>query len=377
MRIIVFGGAGDMGSRAVEDLAAEEGVEKVTIADRDRPAAEKVAAGQRGKRAQVDVRTVDADDSKALVDAMRGYDVVASALGPFYRFEVKLARAAIEAGVDYASICDDWSAAQEVLSELDNPARSAGRTIVTGLGTSPGLSNVVIKYLAGQMDHARRADVSIYQPLNGGGGEAVLKHMMFVVSGDVPAWRQGRQVMAPACSESKLVKFPRFGRIKVWNMGHTEPVTIPRFISGIEECNFFMGFGRGAGLFIWPARMGVFRSDRRIDFVARQLARIERLTSGQEAAPGGLRVDVWGEKDGQEVHRMACGVGRMREATALCLSAGVQMLGRKELSVCDGGAYAPEACLDPETLVSAMRAKGVEAFEDLGMTKPVAGAEQH
>ncbi len=377
MRIIVFGGAGDMGSRAVEDLAAGEGVEQVTIADRDGLAAETVAAGQQGKRARVDVTVVDAEDSKALVDAMRGYDVVASALGPFYRFEVRLARAAIEAGVDYASICDDWSAAQAVLDELDSPARSAGRTIITGLGTSPGLSNVVIKYLAGQMDHARRADVSIYQPLNGGGGEAVLKHMMYVVSGDVPAWRLGRQVMAPACSESKLVKFPRFGRIKVWNMGHTEPVTIPRFISGLEECNFFMGFGRGAGLFIWPARIGVFRSDRRIDFVARQLARIERLTSGQEAAPGGLRVDVWGEKDGQEVHRMVCGVGRMRDATALCLSAGVQLLGRKDLSVSDGGAYAPEACLDPETLVSAMREKGVEAFEDLAMTKPVAGAEQH
>ncbi|HEY5624856.1 MAG TPA: hypothetical protein VIT93_00050, partial [Dehalococcoidia bacterium] len=208
-------------------------------------------------------------------------------------------------------------------------------------------------------------------------GEAVLKHMMYVVSGDVPAWRQGRQVMAPACSESKLVRFPRFGRIRVWNMGHTEPVTIPRFISGIEECNFFMGFGGGSGLFVWPAQRGLFKSDSRIDFVARLLAWIERLTSGQEAAPGGLRVDMWGEKDGQDVHRMVCGVGRMREATALCLSAGVQMLGRKDLSVSDGGAYAPEACLDPETLVSVMRQKGVEAFEDLAMTKLVTGAKQH
>ncbi len=33
--------------------------------------------------------------------------------------------------------------------------------------------------------------------------------------------------------------------------------------------------------------------------------------------------------------------------------------------------------MDPETLVSAMREKGIEAFEDLGMTRPVAGAEQH
>jgi saccharopine dehydrogenase-like NADP-dependent oxidoreductase len=319
----------------------------------------------------VDVRTVDAEDERALVEAMRGYDVVASALGPFYRFETKLAKAAIEAGVDYASICDDWSAAEQVLAELDGPARYAGRTIVTGLGTSPGLSNVVIKHLAGRMDRVRRVDVNIYQPLNGGGGEAVLKHMMYVISGDVPAWRGGKQVMAPACGESKLVRFPRSGRVRVWNMGHTEPVTVPRYIRDVEECNFFMGFGRGAALFIWPAQRGLFRSDSRIDLVARVIARIERLTAGQKVAPGGLRVDVWGESDGVEAHRMACGVGRMREATALCLSVGAQMLGRKELIVEAGGAYAPEACLEPETLMAAMRDKGIEAFEDLEMTKPL------
>ena len=40
MQIIVLGGAGDMGSRAVEDLATTEGVRRVTIADRNVPAAE-------------------------------------------------------------------------------------------------------------------------------------------------------------------------------------------------------------------------------------------------------------------------------------------------------------------------------------------------
>ena len=35
MKIIVLGGAGDMGSRAVEELAEAEGVEQVTIADRN------------------------------------------------------------------------------------------------------------------------------------------------------------------------------------------------------------------------------------------------------------------------------------------------------------------------------------------------------
>jgi lysine 6-dehydrogenase len=371
MRFIVFGGAGDMGSRAVEDLVNTSGVDHVTIADRNAAAAHKLADALRGRGARVEAMPVDADDHAGLVEAMRGHDAAASALGPFYHFETRLVRAAIDAGVDYASICDDWSAAQSVLAEFDGPARKAGCTIITGLGTSPGLSNVIIRYLALQMDRARRVDVSVFQPLNAGGGEAVLKHMLYIISGDVAAWREGKQVMVPACGEERVVEFPRFGRIKVWNMGHAEPVTIPHFIPGVEECSFFMGFGRGASLFIWPAQRGLFASDSRIDWTARLLAPLERLSSGHRPAFGALRVDVWGEKGGERVHRMACSVGLMREATGLCLSAGAQMVARKELTVKEGGVYAPEACLDPVAVLAMMIAKGLQAYEDLAMTKPL------
>lgn len=371
MRIIVFGGAGDMGSRAVEDLVGASGIDQVTIADRNLPAAEKLVAALRGRGAQVDAKAVDANEYRRLVEAMQGYDVAASALGPFYRFEPRLVRAALEAGVDYASVCDDWSAVQAVLTEFDEAARQAGRTVITGLGTSPGLSNLVIRYLAQQLERTRRVDVSVFQPLNAGGGEAVLKHMLHIISGDVAVWREGRQVMVPACREERVVEFPRFGPVKVWNMGHAEPVTIPRFIAEVEECSFFMGFGRGSSLFIWPARKGLFRSEGRIDSVARILAPIERLAGGQQPAPGALRIDVWGEQAGERVHRMACGVGLMREATGLCLSAGAQLLGRKELTVAEGGVYAPEGCLDPAAFISFMREKGIEAYEDLVMTKPL------
>jgi saccharopine dehydrogenase-like NADP-dependent oxidoreductase len=370
MKIIVLGGAGDMGSRAVEDLAASTGVEIVTIADRNVAAAQKLASRLQGRGARVDIRPVDAGDHRSLVEAMRGYDVAASALGPFYRFETKLATAAVEAGAHYASVCDDWSAAQAVLAEVDEPARRAGRIVLTGLGASPGVTNVGIRHLVGQLDRVRRVDVNVYQPLTAGGGEAVLKHMLYIISGDVAGWRQGGQVMLPACSEAHMVEFPRYGRIKVWNMGHTEPVTIPRFISGLEECNFFMGFGRGAALFVWPARRGLFASDRRIDAVARLMAPIERLTGGREPKPGAIRVDVWGEKEGEEVHKVVCGLGQMRDVTGLSLSVGAQMVARGEVLEEGGGAYAPEACLEPEPFMTAMREKGLEAYADLAMTKP-------
>ena len=67
---------------------------------------------------------------------------------------------------------------------------------------------------------------------------------------------------------------------------------------------------------------------------------------------------------------MICGVGQMREATGLALAIGARMLGRKERLTRAAGVYAPEACIDPPTFLKYLRAKGVEAYEDLAMTRP-------
>jgi len=202
MKIIVLGGAGDMGSRAVEDLATSEGVRRVTIADRNVSTAREVAEQLSGQGAEIDVKRIDANNHDELVEAMRGYDVAASAVGPFHLFEMKLVRAAIEAGVDYASICDGWEAAGAVIDQFDEAAREKGVTVITGLGTSPGFSNVGVRYYAQQLDRMRRADVYVYQPLNAGGGQAVVRHMLHIISGQVVAWRGGRRVMVPGLASS-------------------------------------------------------------------------------------------------------------------------------------------------------------------------------
>ncbi len=371
MEIIVLGGAGDMGSRAVEDLALAEGVRRVTIADRNVAAARQIAARLAGQGAEVDVRAVDATNHQELVEAMRGYDVAASALGPFHLFETRLIRAALEAGVPYASLCDEWEAAGMAIDHFHGPAREKGITVITGLGTSPGVSNLGIRYYADQMDRVRRADVSVFQPLKAGGGQAVVHHMLHIITGQVVAWRGGKRVMLPACSEERVVEFPRFGPIRVWNMGHSEPETLPRFLPGLEEVNFFMGFGRGSGWFIRPARWGLLGSRRVRSGVARLVGLLERMSAGEEPEEGAVRLDVWGQVAGQEVHALACGVGQMRQATGLSLSIGTLMLARRELRIQEGGVYAPEACLDPRTFLSRLRAKGIAAYADLAMTQVV------
>jgi len=372
MKVIVLGGAGDMGSRAVEDLVRSAEVRQVAIADRNLAAAEALARKVAGQGAEVLVKPIDANHHPELVQALRGYDVAASALGPYHLYETKLVAAALEAGVPYASICDEWEAADAVITRFHEPARKKDLFIITGLGTSPGISNVGVRYLAQQMDRVRRADISVFQPLNAGGGPAVIRHMLYIMSGQVAVWRGGKRVMVPACSEEREIEFPRYGKMKCWNMGHSEPETVPRFFPGIEEVNFFMGFGEGAGWVVKPAQWGLFNGPARRRVIGRLIDWLEAATRGPEPDWGAVRVDAWGELKGKPVHRMLCGIGQMREATGISLAIGTIMLARKQLLTEEGGVYAPEACLDPLPFIQAMKAKGLQAFHDLEMKEPVA-----
>lgn len=371
MKIIVLGGAGDMGSRAVEALAKAEGVEQVTIADRNLEVARQLSSKLHVGKVKVDVKSVDANDHNGLVEAMRDYDVAASALGPFYLFEAKLVRAAIEAGVDYTSICDDWLAADEVINQFSEKAREKGVIVITGLGTSPGISNVGASYFAQQMDKLRRVDICVYMPLNSGGGEAVIGHTLFIMSGKIAVWRNGKRIMVRACSEEQVLEFPRFGSIKIWNMGHAEPITVPLFIPGIEEVNFFMGFGQGSNWFVLPAKLRLFGGKRRQRVLTKLMNSLKHIGKPQEPEWGAVRIDAWGERGGEEVHEMACGVGQMREATGVSLAIGTLMLARKETLTKEGGVYGPEACLEPVKFLTYLKEMGITTYFDLEMTKPV------
>ena len=135
MKIVVLGGAGDMGSATVQDLLKFTDVRQVTVAARNTSKAEKMVSALGDPRAVV--QKIDASSHVDLVKVMQGHDVAAGALGPFYRFEKPLVEAALAAGVDYVSICDDHDAVQAA-SSFDRAA-AKGRKIITGLGWTPVL----------------------------------------------------------------------------------------------------------------------------------------------------------------------------------------------------------------------------------------------
>src|SRR5690606_1528640 len=102
---------------------------------------------------------LDVRDHEAVVSALKEHDVAAGAVGPYYLFEERLVKAAIEAKVPYVSICDDHDAAQAVFA-LDPQAKERGITILTGAGWTPGLTNILAKKGVAMLDKATRVNIA-------------------------------------------------------------------------------------------------------------------------------------------------------------------------------------------------------------------------
>ncbi|MQA07850.1 MAG: epimerase [Pseudonocardiaceae bacterium] len=96
---------------------------------------------------EVDVRHLDIDDPAGLSDFCAGCTVLLSCAGPSYQIGDRLARAAVEAGAEFADV-SGYDPVHGQLLDLDLPAR--GRAAVLSAGIYPGLSALFPRWLAGQ-----------------------------------------------------------------------------------------------------------------------------------------------------------------------------------------------------------------------------------
>lgn len=358
MNIVVLGGAGDMGSHIVRDLLKYSDAH-VTIADYAFSKAQKLAH-RLGDRVQSIF--VDANNRDSLHLALRDADVAVGAIGPFYRFAPKMAWAAVESRVNYVDICDDYGPI-ETLFEFDAVARKAGITLITGLGWTPGLSNVLARYGADQLDQVDEIQIAWVGGAADAQGLAVVKHVLYAISGQVPTYRDGQWVEVPALSEPEVVEFPEpLGRAKVYHVGHPEPLTIPKAIPARTvslKGALTPGWNnRLAGLLV---RLGLTASENRIDRVSRLIYRLEGLLGVGGVALSGLRVDVSGTQDSKPITLTYTVMDHMGRLTGVPAAIGALMLARGDIDT--PGVYAPETVIDPARFLEALAERGIEVIE--------------
>lgn len=361
MKVVVLGGAGDMGSEAVRDLNQNPDVEKVIIADFNLTKAKKLADDLGEKCEAV---FVNADDEGNLIEVIKKGEVVLSCIGPFYKYEKKIASSSIKAGVNYLSICDDFDAVEDVLT-LDEMAKEKNITVLTGVGWTPGMSNILALKGMQKMDKTDEVNISWAGDAEDSEGLAVIKHTYHIFTGKIKTYIGGEEKVINAGTECEIVEFlPPIGKIPVYHLGHPEPVTMPKFIPQLKTVTLKGGLTPPWLNVLSKALVAIRLTDtpQKID----RLANITKKVMGFLAVGGnkvsGLRVDVKGEKEGKRVHYVLRVVDNMRRLTGIPAAIGAAFLGSGKIT--KTGVVAPEICFEPDEFILELQKRNIKVIEE-------------
>lgn len=355
-KVVVIGGGGSQAQAMLRGIGRSDAGDGWLAVDRTWRADARAATERLG------IQTAEADPfaDPAMMQAMLAdSDLVMNMVGPYYRTGGVVLEAAVAAGAAYMDICDDVDATISLL-EHDVAAKRAGITALVGMGSSPGMSNVLIRAAS---DHLGGADeVSIYWVVDLADleSDAVIRHIWHCFSlpdgsgavRPVPGWHD---------LEWREIDFPSpVGRQSLVRLAHPEPLTVTRFLP-IRHARSFGGVApTGALVMSWAmaAATDVQRAPVGRDEAALQVFRAYQQAERNSARVGsGLIIDV--TREGSGIRFASGSSGSMDDATGIPAAAGALLLlsGRVQ----ERGVIAPE-CLRPS-----------DFFDQLGRVSPGGG----
>lgn len=370
MRVLVMGGLGGMGQGVSRDLIKQDKIEKVILGDINTDPSrmqDKLRASEK-----VSLIKIDVNDHHGMVNAIKEADVVINCAGPFYKTAVAVARAAVEAKVNYIDICDDYEAAEILFSsDIDNAARAAGITVLTGMGSDPGTNNVIVKWFANKLD--RVDEIALFWVVSIAElAGAAWDHSLHMTIGKIPQYLDGRLEHVEGGTGVETATFLEpLGACQVCYVGHPQPLTIPRYIKGVKRVVI-----KGALIPGWVDQLikeqkdTGFLSKEPLDVKGTKITPYDLTLKLWEAIPNnrdrgpqssGLKVIVKGERDGKQVTYTADMAGRMAPGTGLPASIAALMLAAGDVTV--KGVVAPEGCIDPEKFLTALLQRGARIHQ--------------
>ncbi len=189
MKVAVFG-AGATGARVARKLAASDEVESVSVHDPDPQRLEWVVSSL-GPAASVAQSPPIESDADAVV--------VATPSGT----QLGIARQAIAEEATVVTTSDDPGETRALL-DLDHRARSLRAAVVVGAGYMPGLSCLLARCAAAELDQVDEIHVA----KAGTGGPACARQHHRSLSGMALDWRDGEWARRPGGSGRELCWFP-------------------------------------------------------------------------------------------------------------------------------------------------------------------------
>ena len=370
MRVLVMGGLGGRGQGVSRDLIKQDKIEKVILGDINTDPSrmqEKLRASEK-----ISLIKIDVNDHQGMVSAIKQVDVVINCAGPFYKTAVAVARAAVEAKVNYIDICDDYEAAEILFaSDIDGAARAAGITVLTGMGSDPGTNNVIVQWFANKLD--RVDEIALFWVVSIAElAGAAWDHSLHMTIGQIPQYIDGKLVHVEGGTGIETTTFLEpLGACQVCYVGHPQPLTMPRYIKGVKQVVI-----KGALIPGWVDKL--IKEQKDTGFLSKEPLEVkgttvtpydlalklwETIPNNRDRGPqsSGLKVIVKGERGGNQVTYTADMAGRMAPGTGLPASIAALMLDAGDVTV--KGVVAPEGCIDPEKFLTALLQRGARIHQ--------------
>ncbi len=370
MRALIIGGVGGMGQGVARDLIKHELVTQVILADLY-PDPERLSRKLRESQ-KTSLIKMDVNDHEAMVKAFSEVNVVINTAGPFYKTAVPVARAAVEAKVNYIDICDDYEGTEILFnSDIDRKAKEAGITVLTGMGSDPGTNNVLVKWYADKLDSVE--EIYLYWVVSIAElAGAAWDHSLHMTLGKIPQYINGELVHVEGGTEEVAEQFLEpLGICNVRYVGHPQPITLPKYIRGVKNIII-----KGALIPLWVDELikeqketGLLSTEpmdlngTKVTPYDLALKLWESIPEGRDNGPqsSGLKVIVKGERDGKKITYTADMVGRMAPGTGLPASIAALMMDAGDVTV--KGVVAPEGCIDPDKFLGAFLRRGARIHQ--------------
>jgi len=366
MRFLLLGAAGSMASVVLRDLLELAQDVEVTAADR-RPVA---AADPR-------VRSVSADvqDEAATARLASGHDVILNCVT--YYFNLPVMRAALAARVPYADLGGLYHGTLRQFA-LDEEFRRAGVPAVLGMGSTPGITNVMAGTLARELDTVKAIHVQVGCVDRSPSGPLPVPYALDTVLDEFAlepmVFRDGRAAAVPPGSGRENIEFPTpVGWVEAFYTLHSEVAMFPRSFPMLREASFKVAFEPDFAAkmrflvelgFASREKVGGGSSPREI--LLALAARQPKVVADPDDCDV-LRVDVAGTKAGRQMARrgeMTVLPHREWKMAAGSLDTGVplsivgQMLAEGKIS--EAGVLCPETAVPGDLFFEELARRGMK-----------------
>ncbi len=374
-KVTVLGGCGVVGSIAAETLVSSGVFSEVVIADIEIAQAKKVAERLGpGKASAVEF---DALSPQSIRNAIEGSSLVLNCVGPFYKYGPIILRAVIDSKINYIDVCDDLDATEKLL-DMNEDAKKAGISALIGMGSSPGVANVLVRFCADSMLDQVEA-VDIYHAHGGEEveGPAVVKHRIHSMKMDIPMFLNGQFTTVGLFEESgkaleEEVEFRDVGSYNVYAYPHPETLTLPKYLTNVKRVT-------NLGHVLPPAYAELIKEMVRVGVTDEELIEVQ----GQKIVPlefavafilsrrqelmreaglsepmGCLKIVVTGYKNGERnayVFSMSSRGQGMGEGTGIPAALGAILMATGKIDA--KGVNPPETCVSPMDLLELARTK--------------------